>query len=295
MPFHLWSSGVKWPETITTDKFVKKISAGPDNPLFAKEILESICAPLRELAQDQFQSRLLVINLLSTDRTAASSSNYQTLFERILSPSEQIAFVQIENLVATLPPALRLPLIDFSMFALEKLSQEQKRAFIKDITDLISADRKTSVYEYAVRHIILRHLSSPATPSHVETDILKLTQSIALILSAVVHASSNGQDGASASNAFDRGRAKLPAYANRRMQLISADTISPEMLTGSIAHAETATPFIKKLILEVLAYAASTDGILESAELELMRAISAAFNCPVSTETDKTMPGKDRM
>ena len=56
------------------------------------------------------------------------------------------------------PHAARLPLVDLAVPALRRLSPSQYRAFRELVEGLVAADRKVSLFELTLRHVLLRHL-----------------------------------------------------------------------------------------------------------------------------------------
>ena len=57
-----------------------------------------------------------------------------------------------------LAPEARLPLVELAVPALRQMSPAQMREFLNAVKALVEADRKLTIFEYALQRLLLRHL-----------------------------------------------------------------------------------------------------------------------------------------
>ena len=259
-----------------------EIMQGIGNPGFeglqrARVLLKQLPDRLADYAGDPFSARAIVYALL-LERDAGKRSRQLDLLQQQADAEVFRELLDIQPLVAVLAPELRLPLLDLTLPALKSLSEDQFRRFRACIHQLMHADKKISLFEYMLQRLLLRHLY-PAfvkvRPLGVLFDVAgEIAEEFACIAALMVGA----------------GRHADPeqVYANA-MQIFSVSRVPPmpaqpacsvTALDHALRRLERAAPEIKQRALKACVYSILADGNTAVQEMELLRTIADALDCP---------------
>lgn len=130
----------------------------------ARLLLSEIPPELLARAKEPHGAFALLVALLVDRFNTQTRSQQVSFLAKFLDSRVFSEFRLLNEEVQLLRSELRLPLVDLSLPALKRLSEEQFQHF-KDIVDrLIKIDKKCSIFEYAVQAIVLRHLSPTFNP-----------------------------------------------------------------------------------------------------------------------------------
>jgi Zn-dependent protease with chaperone function len=171
--------------------------------------------------------------------------------------------------IAPLGAAARLPLIELAAPALRKLDAEARRDFLARFDALIAADRRVTLQEF-VLEAILRGLLEDAPVGGAA--LRSLGGEARTLLSLAAHAS-----GAGAEAAFARCREAL----GTGMALAAVGELNLPGVRAALQRLRELHPLQKPRLLKAVSAAALADGSVSVAETELLRAISAALDCPM--------------
>jgi len=193
------------------------------------------------------------------------------------------------ELAATLPDAdalaaeARLPLVDVAVPALRRLSRPQYQTFRALVDELVRADERLSLFEWALHRVLLRHLEpwfAPRKAPRVTTYALRqLGPQLSLLLSTLAHAGSD--DTAAAQGAFHAGVAALGDQAPSNLALQPRGDCTFGRLDQALDALATVTPARLRDLLTACAATVASDGVVSGAEGELLRAVADALGCPV--------------
>ncbi len=264
-------------------------SAGQPTPTHlaaAADLLAAMPADLVERARDPMAARAVVLALLC-DRDAEVR---QRQLARVAAAGDAALSREI---TVTLPAAAalaeqaRLPLVDLAMPALRKLSPAQYATFRALMEDLVRADQRLSLFEWALHRVLLRHLDPWFAPrqkaARVTTYGLKqLREPLALLLSTLAHAGVEaGAAGDEAAAAFAAGVAALGDEAPAGLALLAPEACTFGRLDEALAAFGRVAPARLREVLGAAAATVAEDGKVTGAEGELLRAIADALGCPV--------------
>ena len=157
---------------------------------YARRLLESLPAEVRKAASDPFGARAVIYGLL-LDRDENIRSHQ---LEHLKSEADQAVFEATENiypLMLALEEEVRLPLMDLAMPSLRSMSLNQFRKFEDNISRLVKIDRRISLFEFTLQHVVVRRLERNfITPqrSIKEIDSIRdVADNISCILSLLVN------------------------------------------------------------------------------------------------------------
>ena len=246
----------------------------------AQTLLAGIPESIRTAARSPHDAPILVYALLLDDDPALM----RVQLSKIASAQGGDILRSLEQLSPALSgmgPDKRLAVLQLTLPALKALPQSSLGAFAGTLDDLVQADGRVTTFEFALQRIVLRTLSVSRTPGSAATQIFSfqaVTTEISVVLSALAHASS--ADPAEARKAFAEGAAQLKLVEGRLGFLDAADCGLVQLDAALDKLAVSSGP-IKQRLLVAAAHVVSADGVVLSAESELLRAIAASLDVPV--------------
>ena len=184
-------------------------------------------------------------------------------------------------MVAALPDAGRLPLIDLSVPALRRMSAGQYDVFRRQAEHLILADQTINLFEYMLACVLERHLDAhfrrpPALPRRAATQ--SPTPHVVVVLSLL--AREGHDDDAAARKAFDAGMRHYFRGSNPH-ELLPPNESNLEHLDQRLRNLATASLGAKRRILLACVACITFDRKATVREVELYRAIGDVLGCPV--------------
>ena len=251
-------------------------SPGPEHVAYAADILSRVPDRLLRASQDPMGAQALLYNLL-LDHDTRVSRHQLGLLRRQADPEVFLETERLRSLVASCGPEFRLPVVELAFPALRSLSTSRYQAFRSCVQNLMDADRKISVFEYALQHMLLRHLEQafgdhqPATP--VVRSISRLRDACADLLSVL--ASVGHESESSAQKSFADGMAVLfPGDLHTILET------SLPSLDRALDDISCAAPALKRKVVAACATCVVSDRQVTVEESELLRAVVDSLDCP---------------
>ncbi len=259
--------------------------------LYAQGLLEDLPRNLSAQVKDPLGAQAAVFALLLDSGEAVRQQQIYWL-QRNVHP----AVVQLMRVVVPeargLAPEARLPLVELAVPALRQMSKAQVHDFLSGVKTLVEADRKLTIFEYALQRLLLRHLvtyflnQTPPPPRY--TVPLPLIEPTQVVLSALARAGESSPE--RARNAFAAGVSAL-GWPDVRMELSVEESIDLTRLDAALQTLDGASRPLKKQILLACAACVGYDGQVTIEEGELLRAISDSIDCPMPPLIGADVPG----
>ena len=283
-------------------------------PLQSRETLRSVGHP-------QAENLAYVATLLNALPEAVKTAVREPVGARaliyglLLSAAEPIRNAQLQHLamkagadvtertralapeLAALPAAARLPLTDIALTALRGLPRAQVEKFQANLRALIEADASVSLFEYMLERMVVRRLAGQYDRTRRVVvryyDLKPLLPEAATLLSTLAY---YGQPEASqAAQAFQSGAMRFSRTATtpgvveavRENGKVAPLRLLPKELCGlaavdkALTILNTASPAIKKTVLDACVACVAADGRTTATEAELLRAVADALDCPI--------------
>lgn len=253
----------------------------------ARQLIHELPESLLAATRDPFAACAVVYGLL-LDKTPAIRARQ----EEILTSQGNHAFLQeIRTLFPTLsalPPEGRLPLLELLLPALRALSQKQFSVLKETVEHLSAADKRTNLFEFTLRYLLLRHLEShfgqrPNRPAQIY-GLRGVQQECSCVLTALARV--GHQDETLARQAFERGLIALQE-AKTEFAFLPATECGVACLERSFTTLESTSPLIKRRLLGACLECLRHDGKVTVSEVELFRAIADAIGCPLPPWLDR--------
>jgi hypothetical protein len=197
-----------------------------------------------------------------------------------VSPDTRSAVDALRPQVAALPAAYRLALLDLAIPTLKELPAAELRRFEDTIRTLAEADAEVDLFEYALQTVLssrIRGWLEPAAAAQVTySSLTPLRDDCRLLLSTLAHL---GTGEPSAERAF--GSAAAPLGTVGALGLVPQEQCTlaaVDQVLRRMAH--LAYP-IRGRVLKACSEVVLADRKVDVEEAELLRAIAAAFDCPM--------------
>ncbi len=248
---------------------------------YAAGLLARLPEDLRSRLREPTTAQGILFALLAARDPATRERQRLGLRERV-EPYLVDEMERLEPTVTACPDEARLPLVDLAVPALTRLSPPQYRRFRQAVQLLAEADRETSLFEFTLGWILLRHLGprfGERQPGAVETYSLRmLGPECATLFSALAHYGT-GEPGA-AERAFAEAVAQLapePVVA----ALVAAGRSDLDAVAEALRKLALVAPRLKRKLVRAAAAAIATDRQVTVRESELLRAVCEALECPL--------------
>ena len=245
----------------------------------AQDLLAEVPATLRETAHHPQSAPILLYGLL-LDTDPAVRGRQQMLVGQHAGAPAAAALASLGPALNSLQPGQKLPLLQLTLPALRQLTSQELDAFFTTLDELVHADGRVTVFEFALQKVLLRHLALGGQPTAQIVQIYSF-QAVASEIShvlSVLARTAHTADGAEA--AFASGAAQLRLLEGR-LALAPAEQCGLEHLEAALDRLATASGPIKLRLLTAAAHVVPSDGTLATSEAELLRAIAAALDVPM--------------
>jgi hypothetical protein len=177
-----------------------------------------------------------------------------------------------------LPADSRLPLVNIALPALKAASAEARRRFLATLELLVAADRRYTLFEFALVTILREHLKDDAgrdvRPRYFKTEAV--LNELRAVLSVLARA--GAQSDASAREAF---RHVMARFAREPGEPAGAEQCTIETLSRALHKLALLSPLLKQPVIEGCADCVIHDGEIHANEALLMQAIAESLDCPM--------------
>jgi Zn-dependent protease with chaperone function len=243
---------------------------------YARQLKKRFPVYLLEAAHDQTRSPTVVFALLLDKEKQVAVKQLEVIGAAYGSAQK----MDVVNLASgDLPRELYLPLLDLCFPALRRMSLHRYLVFRRVFTQMIMADGRVGLFEWALQRAVLRHLE-PAfvAAKHLPSGYLALHQmvdEVSLILSALSHGSADAQN---VSLAFIKGAQELRLSG---VLLRKVEECTIQSLDQAVTRLNRLREQAKRDLITACAAVVLADVIVSTSQIELLRAISDALECPM--------------
>lgn len=251
-----------------------------DHLVFAGQIMSCMPPVAAKAVREPFGARAVIYCLLLDRDEDVRKAQLENLKEEsdpaVIKETDSLATV-----IDTVGREYRLPLADLAIPALKLLSPAQYEIFRKNLKGLIEADKKISLFEYALQRMLLRHLDPAfkrvqAPP--VRYNVVEQVQvECFMLLSVLAWRSDAGVP--AAEDAFLRGIGELGIGG--RPSLPAREKCGLGSLDSSLQRLAMASPQVKKKVLKACIACTSADSLITVDEAEMLRLIADSLDCPI--------------
>lgn len=248
---------------------------------YAAALVGSLPPELVRGVHDPLGAVAIIYALLLGYESEVRQAQLDYLADKAAGPAYQET-LRLVPLVERVQAREKLPLVSMALPVLQGLSPSQLEAFRDDVTCLIKADKRVSLFEYAVHRLVLKRLlprlERQPTKELRYTSLAPLASAASGLLSTLAHSGTRDDD--QALRAFQLGAEKLSA-SGARVELWPRDQCGLKAVDTALDQLARASLPIKKRVIEACAACIGADGHVTVEEGELLRVISDALDCPM--------------
>jgi Zn-dependent protease with chaperone function len=245
---------------------------------YSSRLMASIPNQIRLNVLDRIGAQATIAALLLSNDAAVRekqltgiAQNNERLIQRMTS---------MEPIFRELDRSLYATVCSLSINSLRSMELTDFQSFSSLLKMLVEADHKIDLFEYMLMRMVKRYIeprfSKNVKPGAAVHSIRPVTQDISMLLSFLSweSADSPGQ----AENAFKAG---ITVLGGSDLRLLSREECSLGSLDQSLEELDRLIPLIKRQILNASVAVASVDGLITINEVEYLRAIADALDCPI--------------
>jgi Zn-dependent protease with chaperone function len=236
---------------------------------------------LIEACREPFDAQaVLLLSTWSTDDQIRERQ--RDVVRSMLGPAIASTVSRLKPSMERVPEALRLMLLDLCMPALQQLSQPQYQSFRTALTEVMRADGRVSLYEWAMRSVLARRVEArfgALQDPHGRAALDSRRNETFVILSTLAWAS----DRSRATQAFRRAHEWIRWLPNEPMDAARCSLDALDAALERLAHVDERG---RHQLVEAVASVVSEDGRLHPRELLLLRGISDRLDVFVPSSID---------
>jgi Zn-dependent protease with chaperone function len=243
---------------------------------YARRLKQRIPDELTQAAHDPLRAHEVVLALLLDKEASVAAKQIKAIDEAF--GADTVAGVR--DLAAREPAVeLRMPLLDICFPALRRMPFDRYPVFRNVLLEMIRADGKVGLFEWALHRAVLRHLEPafvPAKPrlsSHTRLAAVKAEAGV--ILSALAHVGAKAED---ATRVFDLGAKELDLSG---LVLRSRRDCGIQALDKACAGLNRLREPGKRKLITACTVVITADGMVTVAQAEILRAVADALECPM--------------
>lgn len=250
----------------------------PANLALAVRLHDSIPPNVRDLLRTPAGARVVTYGIMISGTDTAHEE--AALQQVATGDSEKTAARVRANLpeFRRLGTRLHLPCHDLALVALRELSSSEKVAFLDVLNRLARIDNRLTVREYVLLSLMRKYLT-PATSASRPVRHRSYT-SVGGELNSVISLLCHAAGGAEASR-VDLHARLMRGFGVGSPALLPATSLGAGVLHDALTALAGLSPLLKKPLLDACIDCISHDGRLQVAEVELVRAIGEALDCPI--------------
>jgi len=239
----------------------------PEHVDHAVETLAALPASVKKMLETPEGARKVVYGYLF----AADEPTRLVQVRALVEAGDDLAAGAMDDmtkLLRQIGPAMRLPILTLAVPALKQMEQPARNTFLRAVDALIEADSQVTLDEFTLRTILQRQLSAGA--GKIERVKFKDVASVRAELDAVLAAL------ASAASPQEQAKAKFDAKA----------------VGAALDRLRVLAPLAKPKVIEECVKVVLADEQVSAAEMEMLRAIGMAIDCPLPPVIEKASIGR---
>jgi len=243
----------------------------PEHVDYAAELRSSIPVGLLDALHTPRGAMAAVYTLLVAEDPGNSKKALALLQEREGGDVTSLV-MDYRRPVSELGPRVRLPLVELAVPALKRLGPKEAEKFVGAVREFIELDRKVSVFEYALIVLLRKYLGGDGRPDKVKhRSFGEVGREAGQLLSALAFTGGDQEGGRHAMAGLGLEPSAMPEFSAESMCGLDPVLRELSMLPGSL----------KQSLIDACVSCVEHDGRITVSEAELLRAVSAALDCPM--------------
>ena len=263
--------------------------ADPVHLAYARAILAFIPEKIRDAVHEPLGAQATCL-LILVDKDSRVSGRQGGVIEEHASDALKMELMRLKSDVisaAERSPELRLVLADMAMPALSRMPEDSVDPFMAMIEGMIHADGRLERFEWLLGRLLVRHLRNRAPGGHAgpppRRALGTLSEEVRTILAMLAWSGARSEEEATQSFRTSAGRAGIG-----NLDLPGREDCSVEALDKALDALSRLRFRDRGVLLDAAADGVCADGQVTLAEVEMLRGLAAALDCPMPP----VLPGK---
>ncbi len=255
---------------------VANFSATPLHVEQATRMLDAMPRALRQALNSAQGARAAVYALLLSSDAKLRATQISA-FSAAGDGDTTSTLDELSKSLQELGPAGRLPVLTLATPALRQMSPSERKTFLGAVDQCVKADQEVTLAEFVVVTILKRQLSSKASGrKRASQGNLNAVKADVLLL-LVTLARAGDADPAAQRAAFARGATRIGFEPG----MPPGAPFAADAMNAALDRLRQLTPVAKQDLISACVETALVDGRLLLAEVELLRTIGMAIDCPL--------------
>ncbi len=247
----------------------------PDHANFARQLHTAIPEDLKTAAHDPQQAIALLFGLLLTELRSHGQESLALIATQFDSTQAQLA-ARLYKIVHQNDPSQRLPLLEMALATLRDQAQPLRKQVITACDQLIQVDNKVTLSEFIMGYLIRQALAPVNRRSRAIKSFSAIETSLAHLFSAIVQSSGN-----SAEQQQINFQQIMQSFSRSDWRQCLQTVPTPTQLTSALDQLAQLTPLLKQPVIDACVDCVLHDGKVTLRELEVIRAVCEALECPM--------------
>jgi Zn-dependent protease with chaperone function/uncharacterized tellurite resistance protein B-like protein len=263
--------------------------ADPVHLAYARAILSFIPDQIRDAVHEPIGAQATCL-LLLVDEDPRVSGRQGRILEETVSNEIRTELMRLRDVVIPAiqrSPELRLVLADMAMPAMRRLPEEARSSFKKAVEGMIHADGRLDRFEWLLGRLLMRHLQHQEPKGHARRALSSLSSQVQTILAMLAWSGARSEEQAEQSFRASAGKAGLG-----NLDLPGREDCSVEALDGALDALGSLRFRDRGRLLDAAADGVCADGQATLGEVELLRGLAAALDCPMPPVLPGKVPAK---
>ncbi len=244
---------------------------------YARELMAGVPTAIQAAVREPYSARVVIYLLLMSPSHQINKRQLAHLQQQGDEGVYQLT-LKLLPLIDELEMSARLPLIDLAIASLRQLSMRQYQRFQQNLDALIKMDKRIDLFEWVLQRILRHHLDAVFNrrrpPPAKYASLNQLKSESELLLSLLAYAEQSEW----ATEAFDAAKVVMQWDD---LSLLPKRELNLSKLDNAVNRLAQLKPLAKPQLLKACVAAVTADGQVTVREAELVRAFSAALDCPL--------------
>jgi Zn-dependent protease with chaperone function len=250
----------------------------PEHADHAAALLRELPETLREAVGSSFSAVALVYAMVLAREEDVRGRQAEALRARSGAALERETW-RLAAALGEIDARWWLPVAQLSLPALRAMTPAQQDTFAATVRDLVAADDRVSLFEFAVTRTLLRRLAAgrvapPRATIRAPGEVAGECQAVLSCL-----ARHGGSDEVGAQRAYAAGAARLGLPT--RWGLLPDAGCALDRVAAALDRLRATVPALRERILDACAHCVLADASVTMAEAELLRVVADALDCPL--------------
>ena len=242
-----------------------------------QRIRDSISKEWLDACHDREYAQALVFGLLLAEDDELLQGEVSFLKKSAGKHAAEIALNWNQQL-GDVHSSEKIALIDLCIPTLRKLTLPEYERFIEITRWMIASDGEVDLFEFMLQKVLERHLSAHfgnrGAARTKYTKISKLSHEVNILISTM--AGIGASDGEELAKAYTLASESITALAGK-LTILPPQNCGLSEVDMALEKVEQSGPLVKKEVIHACGLAVMSDGMLESKEAEMLRAIADAI------------------